>query len=103
MDARSFLPNAFANGQAGGCAISERTKRRYDGSLRSDVVFVLGNLGDNKTLPALVSLLVDVNDRQYRDPRNSNRDEFVSALRWVVEVSQDTSTVTCATRYIEGV
>ena len=38
-----------------------------DSALRNDVVFVLVNLGDEKTLPAIVSLLLEVKDRQHRD------------------------------------
>lgn len=42
-------------------------KIENDGALRNDVVFVLVNLGDDKTLSALVSLLLNVQDRQHRD------------------------------------
>lgn len=42
-------------------------KIENDGALRGDVVFVLVNLGDKETLPALVSLLLQVKDRQHRD------------------------------------
>ena len=42
-------------------------KIENDGELRSDVVFVLVNLGDDTTLTALVSLLLKVKDRQHRD------------------------------------
>jgi hypothetical protein len=39
----------------------------------------------------------------HRDLRNPNRDEFVKALRRVIEVSQDASTVSRAKGYMEGV
>ncbi len=45
----------------------DMAKIENDGALRADVVFVLVNLGDDTTLPKLVSLLVEVKDRQHRD------------------------------------
>lgn len=42
-------------------------KIENDGELRSDVVSVLVKLGNEETLPTLVSLLLAVKDRQHRD------------------------------------
>ena len=67
-----------------------------------------------ETLRWLVKLLDDKNVAQeacrsivdlahHRDLRNPNRAEFVKALRQVIDVSQDASTVSRAKGYIEGV
>ena len=58
-------------------------------------------LDDNDVAQEACRSIVDL--AHHRDLRNPNRDEFVKALRRVVEVSKDPSTVSLAKGYIEGV
>jgi len=89
----------------------EVAERPEEKNLATDRVSTVRTM---ETLRWLVKLLDDevvaqeacrsiVDLAHHRDLRNPNRDEFVKALRRVIEVSQDASTVSRAKGYIEGV
>ena len=62
----------------------------------------LVRLLDNETVAQeACRSIVDLAHHRYL--RNPNRDEFVKALKRVIEVSKDASTVSRAKGYIEGV